>query len=80
MHVKAHEYVGGEHVCDLPEKDRKGVIHLKPSSFSDKLEIEASVICDACPCEQVLLLASVWSYSLRNGIYKYRKCGPKITC
>ncbi|XP_054831784.1 integrin beta-4 isoform X1 [Eublepharis macularius] len=58
VRVKAHERVGGEPVCDLPEKDRKGFIHLKPSSFSNKLEIEASVICDACPCEQQKELTS----------------------
>ncbi|XP_015269964.1 PREDICTED: integrin beta-4 isoform X3 [Gekko japonicus] len=58
VRVKAHEHVGGEQVCDLPEKDRKGFIHLKPSSFSNKLEIEASVICDACPCEQQKELTS----------------------
>nr|XP_008102630.1 PREDICTED: integrin beta-4 isoform X5 [Anolis carolinensis] len=52
VRVKAHENVGGEHVCNLPEKDRKGVIHVKPSSFSHKMEIDASVICDACPCEK----------------------------
>ncbi|XP_077183892.1 integrin beta-4 isoform X2 [Paroedura picta] len=58
VRVKAHEHVGGVQVCDLPEKDRKGAIHLKPSSFSNKLEIEASVICDACPCEQQKELTS----------------------
>uniref|UniRef100_A0A8D2LHR1 Integrin beta n=1 Tax=Varanus komodoensis TaxID=61221 RepID=A0A8D2LHR1_VARKO len=52
VRVKAHEQVGGKHVCDLPEKDRKGAIHIKPSSFTDKVAVDASVICDACPCEQ----------------------------
>uniref|UniRef100_A0ACB8ELA4 Integrin beta-4 n=1 Tax=Sphaerodactylus townsendi TaxID=933632 RepID=A0ACB8ELA4_9SAUR len=58
VRVKAHEHVGDIPVCDLPEKDRKGFIHLKPSSFSNKLEIDASVICDACPCEQQTELTS----------------------
>ncbi|NXE48682.1 ITB4 protein, partial [Casuarius casuarius] len=52
MRVKALEYVGGQHVCSLPEKDRKGVIEVKPTSLSDSLKVEASVICDVCPCEQ----------------------------
>ncbi|XP_078242147.1 integrin beta-4 isoform X1 [Pogona vitticeps] len=52
VHVKAYEKVAEEHVCNLPEKDRKRVIHIKPSSFSDEMEIDASIICDACPCEQ----------------------------
>ncbi|KAJ7316030.1 hypothetical protein JRQ81_002192 [Phrynocephalus forsythii] len=52
VRVKAHEEVAGEHVCNLPEKDRKGVIQIKPSSFSDKMEVDVSIICDACPCEQ----------------------------
>ncbi|XP_067403678.1 integrin beta-4 [Emydura macquarii macquarii] len=52
VRVKAHEYVGGEHVCNLPKKEQQGVIHVKPSSSSESLKIDASIICDVCPCEQ----------------------------
>ncbi|NXK78027.1 ITB4 protein, partial [Amazona guildingii] len=52
VRVKALEYVGGQHVCSLPERDRQGVIQVKPTSLSDSLKITASVICDVCPCEQ----------------------------
>ncbi|XP_025954748.2 integrin beta-4 isoform X2 [Dromaius novaehollandiae] len=58
MRVKALEYVGGQHVCSLPEKDRQGVIKVKPTSLSDSLKVEASVICDVCPCEQQQELGS----------------------
>ncbi|XP_019358966.1 PREDICTED: integrin beta-4 isoform X3 [Gavialis gangeticus] len=51
LRLKALEKVGGEHVCNLQEKDRQGTIHVKPSSLSDSLKIDASVICDVCPCE-----------------------------
>uniref|UniRef100_A0A8D2NBU8 Integrin beta n=1 Tax=Zonotrichia albicollis TaxID=44394 RepID=A0A8D2NBU8_ZONAL len=53
MHVKALEYVGGQHVCSLPERDRHGVIHVKPTSLSDSLTVSTAVVCDVCPCEQV---------------------------
>ncbi|XP_063315202.1 integrin beta-4 isoform X2 [Pelobates fuscus] len=49
--VKALEQVGGQHVCKLPPQDQKGNVLLKPSSFTDGLQIDASVICDVCPCE-----------------------------
>uniref|UniRef100_A0A8C5J4Q6 Integrin subunit beta 4 n=1 Tax=Junco hyemalis TaxID=40217 RepID=A0A8C5J4Q6_JUNHY len=52
MHVKALEYVGGQHVCSLPERDRHGVIHVKPTSLSDSLTVSTAVVCDVCPCEQ----------------------------
>ncbi|NWU48494.1 ITB4 protein, partial [Dromas ardeola] len=52
VRVKALEYIGGQHVCSLPEKDRQGVIHVKPTSLSDSLKVTASVICDLCPCEK----------------------------
>ncbi|NWJ00526.1 ITB4 protein, partial [Crypturellus undulatus] len=52
MRVKALENVGSQHVCSLPEKDRQGVIHVKPTSLSDSLQVQVSVICDTCPCEQ----------------------------
>lgn len=58
VRVKAHEYVGGEHVCNLPKKEQQGVIHVKPSSSSESLKIDASIICDVCPCEQVWRLHS----------------------
>ncbi|KGL80526.1 Integrin beta-4 [Tinamus guttatus] len=58
MRVKALEYVGSQHVCSLPEKDRQGVIHVKPTSLSDSLQVQASVICDMCPCEQQQELSS----------------------
>lgn len=53
MHVKALEYIGGQHVCSLPKNDRDGVIHVKPTSLSDSLKVSAAVICDVCPCEKV---------------------------
>ncbi|NXW03019.1 ITB4 protein, partial [Fregetta grallaria] len=52
VRVKALEYISGQHVCSLPEKDRQGIIHVKPTSLSDSLRVTASVVCDVCPCEQ----------------------------
>ncbi|NXT94311.1 ITB4 protein, partial [Anhinga rufa] len=52
VRMKALEHIGGQHVCSLPEKDRQGVIHVKPTSLSDSLNITASVVCDVCLCEQ----------------------------
>ncbi|XP_032067171.1 integrin beta-4 isoform X1 [Thamnophis elegans] len=51
VNLKAKDFAE-KHVCDLPEKERKGIIHIKPSSFSDKVEIDVSIICDTCPCEK----------------------------
>lgn len=52
MQLRAAEQVDGRHVCQLPLEDQEGEIHLKPS-FSDGLKIDASIICDVCPCELV---------------------------
>ncbi|NXJ19162.1 ITB4 protein, partial [Dicrurus megarhynchus] len=52
VHVSALEYVGGQHVCSLPETERDGVIHVKLTSLSDSLTIQTAVVCDVCPCEQ----------------------------
>uniref|UniRef100_K7FDA9 Integrin beta n=1 Tax=Pelodiscus sinensis TaxID=13735 RepID=K7FDA9_PELSI len=72
VHVKAQEYVGGEHVCNLPEEDQQGEIHVKPSSLSDSLKIEASVICDICPCEQQKMVRS--SQCSFNGDFVCGQC------
>uniref|UniRef100_A0A8C9EMA5 Integrin beta n=1 Tax=Pavo cristatus TaxID=9049 RepID=A0A8C9EMA5_PAVCR len=53
VRVKALEHIGGQHVCTLPEKDRQGIIQVKPTSLSDSLQVQASIVCDVCPCEQV---------------------------
>lgn len=49
--VKALEKVGNQKVCDLPVQDQSGNVILKPSTFTNGLQIEASVMCDVCPCE-----------------------------
>ncbi|XP_068119377.1 integrin beta-4 isoform X1 [Hyperolius riggenbachi] len=51
--VKALETVGGQSVCTLPGQDQSGNVVLKPSTFSNGLQIDASVICDVCPCELI---------------------------
>ncbi|KAM5216439.1 integrin beta-4 isoform 2-T2 [Hipposideros larvatus] len=50
VQLRAIEEVDGKHVCQLPEDDKKGNIHLKPS-FSDGLRMDVDVICDVCACE-----------------------------
>ncbi|XP_019500034.1 PREDICTED: integrin beta-4 isoform X3 [Hipposideros armiger] len=50
VQLRAIEEVDGMHVCQLPEDDKKGNIHLKPS-FSDGLRMDVDVICDVCACE-----------------------------
>uniref|UniRef100_A0A8C4YJG7 Integrin beta-4 n=1 Tax=Gopherus evgoodei TaxID=1825980 RepID=A0A8C4YJG7_9SAUR len=72
VRVKAHEYVGGEHVCNLPKKEQQGVIHMKPSSLSDSLKIDVSVICDVCPCEQQKMVRS--SMCSFNGDFVCGQC------
>lgn len=50
VQLRAIEDVDGTHVCQLPEHDRKGNIHLKPS-FSDGLRMDVGIVCDLCACE-----------------------------
>ncbi|XP_054987109.1 integrin beta-4 isoform X2 [Sorex araneus] len=50
VQLRAVEEVDGTHVCQLPEEDQRGNIHLKPS-FSDGLRMDVGVICDVCACE-----------------------------
>lgn len=50
VQLRAIEDVDGVHVCQLPEDDKKGNIHLKPS-FSDGLRMDVDIICDMCSCE-----------------------------
>ncbi|XP_053565049.1 LOW QUALITY PROTEIN: integrin beta-4 [Bombina bombina] len=51
VNVKALETVGGKHVCQMPAQDQAGTSLIKPSSFTNGLQLDASVMCDVCPCE-----------------------------
>nr|XP_031541611.1 integrin beta-4 isoform X3 [Vicugna pacos] len=50
VQLRAIEDLDGTHVCQLPEADQKGNIHLKPS-FSNGLRMDVDIICDLCACE-----------------------------
>ncbi|XP_075415567.1 integrin beta-4 [Tenrec ecaudatus] len=50
VQLRAIEEVDGTHVCQLPEEEQRGHIHLKPS-FSDGLRMDVGIICDVCACE-----------------------------
>ncbi|XP_067572906.1 integrin beta-4 isoform X4 [Pseudorca crassidens] len=50
VQLRAIEDLDGTHVCQLPEADRKGNIHLKPS-FSNGLKMDVDIVCDVCSCE-----------------------------
>lgn len=52
VQLRAIEDADGTHVCQLPEDDRQGGIHLKPS-FSDGLRMDVGIICAVCSCELV---------------------------
>lgn len=52
MQLRAIEDLDGTHVCQLPEADQKGNIHLKPS-FSNGLKMDVDIVCDVCSCELV---------------------------
>ncbi|XP_022445296.1 integrin beta-4 isoform X2 [Delphinapterus leucas] len=50
VQLRAIEDLDGTHVCQLPEADQKGNIHLKPS-FSNGLKMDVDIVCDMCSCE-----------------------------
>ncbi|XP_006001743.1 integrin beta-4 isoform X1 [Latimeria chalumnae] len=58
VRVKALEKVGDKHVCKLPKQDQSRKILVKPSTFSNGLEIDASVRCELCDCEKERSVAS----------------------
>uniref|UniRef100_A0A3B4E937 Integrin beta n=1 Tax=Pygocentrus nattereri TaxID=42514 RepID=A0A3B4E937_PYGNA len=41
-----------KHVCSQPESDRKGVLRVKPTTFSSAFEIDTTVLCETCDCEK----------------------------
>ncbi|XP_036383011.1 integrin beta-4 isoform X1 [Megalops cyprinoides] len=52
VRVKAHEKVGEQHVCQMPDQEREGTMRVKPTTFSAALRINTGVICEVCDCEK----------------------------
>ncbi|CAJ0955661.1 unnamed protein product [Ranitomeya imitator] len=73
--VKALEQVGNQKVCALPLQDRSGNVLLKPSTFTNGLQIDASVMCDECPCELQKEIDS--PKCNRNGHFSCGRCECK---
>ncbi|XP_067913943.1 integrin beta-4 isoform X2 [Heterodontus francisci] len=72
LNVKALDYVGENHVCTNRKEDHRGNIIVKPSTFTDALSVDASLLCDQCPCE---LTAEVNSLKCNyNGDFACGQC------
>uniref|UniRef100_A0A8C4XIA6 Integrin beta n=1 Tax=Erpetoichthys calabaricus TaxID=27687 RepID=A0A8C4XIA6_ERPCA len=50
--LQAQEKVGDKHVCSLPAEDQSGNVRIKPTTFTDALNVDVGVLCTRCPCEQ----------------------------
>uniref|UniRef100_A0A8C9TJC1 Integrin beta n=1 Tax=Scleropages formosus TaxID=113540 RepID=A0A8C9TJC1_SCLFO len=47
--------IGEQQVCSLSEAERKGMMRVKPTTFSAYLGVETEVLCATCECEKVRL-------------------------
>uniref|UniRef100_A0AAR2KYR9 Integrin beta n=1 Tax=Pygocentrus nattereri TaxID=42514 RepID=A0AAR2KYR9_PYGNA len=52
MENNAKTEFNDKHVCSQPESDRKGVLRVKPTTFSSAFEIDTTVLCETCDCEK----------------------------
>uniref|UniRef100_A0A8C4Z4T8 Integrin beta n=1 Tax=Gadus morhua TaxID=8049 RepID=A0A8C4Z4T8_GADMO len=51
VRLQAQKKVGEQHVCQLKPDDKAGVTRVKPSTFSQALDIKTELLCPTCPCE-----------------------------
>ncbi|XP_053536504.1 integrin beta-4 isoform X1 [Ictalurus punctatus] len=49
--LNAKTSVNDKPVCNLNTNERTGTIRVKPTTFSSALEIQTSVLCETCECE-----------------------------
>ncbi|XP_032900295.1 integrin beta-4 isoform X1 [Amblyraja radiata] len=52
LSLRALEKDGDIHMCNRPQGDQEGIIILKPSTSTDSLLLNASLLCAQCPCEK----------------------------
>ncbi|XP_047656168.1 integrin beta-4 isoform X1 [Tachysurus fulvidraco] len=50
--LSAKTSVNDKPVCSLNTNERTGTIRVKPTTFSSALEIQTTVLCETCNCEQ----------------------------
>uniref|UniRef100_A0A8C9QZ21 Integrin beta n=1 Tax=Scleropages formosus TaxID=113540 RepID=A0A8C9QZ21_SCLFO len=85
MRVKAHKKVGEQQVCSLSEAERKGMMRVKPTTFSAYLGVETEVLCATCECEKNPEKNAKWCSNNGDLICGMCKCyagwlGPFCNC
>ncbi|XP_055085750.1 integrin beta-4 isoform X2 [Periophthalmus magnuspinnatus] len=58
MRLKAQQKVGENPVCQSSLDDRAGNVKVKPTTFNDAVNVQATVLCPTCDCEKAPSVAS----------------------
>uniref|UniRef100_UPI00398E4990 integrin beta-4 isoform X2 n=1 Tax=Pristiophorus japonicus TaxID=55135 RepID=UPI00398E4990 len=76
LNIKALDNVGDAHLCDSPKGDQRGKVIVKPSTFTDALTVDASLLCDQCDCDQFPEVNSPKCHLHGNFTCGHCLCGP----
>uniref|UniRef100_A0A3B4BB18 Fibronectin type-III domain-containing protein n=1 Tax=Periophthalmus magnuspinnatus TaxID=409849 RepID=A0A3B4BB18_9GOBI len=83
MRLKAQQKVGENPVCQSSLDDRAGNVKVKPTTFNDAVNVQATVLCPTCDCEKVHTTIRVSTYcncSARSSALDTSLCiGPDST-
>ncbi|XP_069785428.1 integrin beta-4 isoform X2 [Narcine bancroftii] len=52
LSLRALENINKNHLCNIAKEKQKEMITVKPSTFTDALNLDASLFCEQCHCEQ----------------------------
>lgn len=53
MQLKAQRMIDENHVCKMDPNENKGVMRVKPTTFSTGVMVDATILCPTCDCEKV---------------------------
>ncbi|KAK7918950.1 hypothetical protein WMY93_010234 [Mugilogobius chulae] len=72
MRLKAQQMLEDQPVCKAPTGDKEGNARVKPSTFSEGVNIQATVLCPTCDCEKESTVAAARCHG--NGDLVCGKC------
>uniref|UniRef100_A0AAX7U1B9 Integrin beta n=1 Tax=Astatotilapia calliptera TaxID=8154 RepID=A0AAX7U1B9_ASTCA len=52
MQLKAQRMIDENHVCKMDPNENKGVMRVKPTTFSTGVMVDATILCPTCDCEK----------------------------
>ncbi|XP_030610581.1 integrin beta-4 isoform X2 [Archocentrus centrarchus] len=83
--LKAQRMIDEEHVCKMRPDEKGGVLRVKPTTFSNGVRVNATILCPTCDCEKTVIRNAPRCYNKGDLVCGKCQChkgwvGPFCNC